>query len=127
MPRGETYNIFKHFNFTNGPWPICGYCKKNRAANRYWLDHGHNNPKRPKKTPGFHCPLIWHGKHVCEDCFLIEDNRNKQPMMRSTFMAGHMNTKQKRYSGTAFMNEVHAAMKRVIEEVNEHMRQKDGR
>ena len=126
MPQGHReYNSFKYFNFDKGPWPICGYCKKAKAANRFWLDHGHNYPSRAARTPGYHSPLIWHGKHVCEECFLVEDNRNKEPFMRSTFMAGYMNSKRRGYSGTAFMNDVNESMNRVIEEVNEYMKAKN--
>lgn len=123
MPQGHRkYIPSNQFRYKTGPWPICGYCKKNKAANRYWMENGHNNPKRPNTSIFFNSPLIWHGKHICEDCFLAEDNTNKMPFMRSTFMNGNMNNKQRGYSETGFRNAVHESMNRVIDEISEKLK-----
>jgi hypothetical protein len=116
----EALPKFKLFNFLNGPWPICGYCKKNRAANRYWLDNGHNNPKRQDRSELLNMPLIWHDKHVCEICFLSECQQEKRQIISTSFQINIFHNTNGCKINNEFRKKTSDGMHKVINEVREN-------
>jgi len=125
----EATSKLKLFNYRYGPWPICGYCKKERAANRYWLDNGHNSPKRPNTSHWFNSPVIWHEKHICEKCFLEDCAQESRPIIGTNFQLNIFHNTNGCRITNEFRKKASDGMKKVIDDVRAKQREmfKNGR